>query len=126
MNADTIARIKITLDKVKPAVWRRLEAPLDITLDRLHLTIQAAMGWDDDHLHEFRAGKFRWSTPDSFAGWDPEAEGFTDARKARLGDILEMIGAKKLVYVYDFGDNWVHTIKSSASSTPNRVRSIRG
>src|SRR5579883_3345225 len=80
MNADTIARIKITLDKVKPAVWRRLEAPLDITLDRLHRTIQAAMGWDDDHLHEFRAGKFRWSTPDSFAGWDPEAEGFRRAQ----------------------------------------------
>jgi hypothetical protein len=37
MIADTIARIKITLDNVKPAVLRRNEVPLDIRLDRLEL-----------------------------------------------------------------------------------------
>jgi Plasmid pRiA4b ORF-3-like protein len=36
---------------------------------------------------------------------------FLDARKARLGDVLEDIGTKKLVYLYDFGDGWEHTIK---------------
>jgi hypothetical protein len=44
MTADTIACLKITLDDVKPAVLRRVEVPLGIRLDRLHLTIQAAMG----------------------------------------------------------------------------------
>jgi hypothetical protein len=34
-----------------------------------------------------------------------------DARKARLGDILEDIGTKTLKYLYDFGDGWEHTIK---------------
>jgi hypothetical protein len=43
MSAVTIARLKITLDDVKPVVLRRVEAPFDIRLDRLHLTIQAAM-----------------------------------------------------------------------------------
>jgi len=46
MSADTIARLKVTLDDVKPAVLRRIEVPFDIRLDRLHLTIQAAMGVD--------------------------------------------------------------------------------
>ena len=45
MSADTIARLKITLDDVKPMVLRRLEVPFDIRIDRLHLTIQAAMAW---------------------------------------------------------------------------------
>ncbi|MEV4352281.1 plasmid pRiA4b ORF-3 family protein, partial [Actinoplanes sp. NPDC049596] len=27
--------------------------PGDITLNRLHLAIQAAFGWDDSHLHVF-------------------------------------------------------------------------
>jgi hypothetical protein len=45
MSAATVARLKITLDGVKPAVLRRVEVPFDIRLDRLHLTIQAAMGW---------------------------------------------------------------------------------
>ena len=44
MSVDTIARIKISLDDAKPAVLRRVEVPFDIRLDRLHLTIQAAMG----------------------------------------------------------------------------------
>ena len=108
MSADTIARLKITLDHVKPAILRRVEVPFDIRLDRLHLTIQAAMGWTNSHLYELRAGDVGWSTPYPDADW---AGDFIDARKARLGDILEGIGTKKIVYLYDFGDGWEHTIK---------------
>jgi hypothetical protein len=108
MNAATIARLKITLDDVKPVVLRRVEVPFDIRLDRLHLTIQAAMGWTNSHLYEIRGGGVGWSTPDPDAGWGGD---FMDARKARLGDILEDIGPKTLKYLYDFGDGWEHTIK---------------
>jgi hypothetical protein len=108
MNAATIARLKITLDDVKPVVLRRVEVPFDIRLDRLHLTIQAAMGWTNSHLYEIRGGGVGWSTPDPDAGWGGD---FMDARKARLGDILEDIGTKTLKYLYDFGDGWEHTIK---------------
>ena len=108
MNADTIARLKVTLDDVRPAVLRRVEVPLDIRLDRLHLTIQAAMGWTNSHLYELRAGDVGWSTPYPGADWSGD---FLDARKAELGGVLEDIGAKKLVYLYDFGDGWEHTIK---------------
>jgi hypothetical protein len=45
MTVDTIARLKVTLDHVKPTVLRRVEVPFDIRLDRLHLTLQAAIGW---------------------------------------------------------------------------------
>ena len=107
MSADAIAQLKITLDDVKPTVLRRIEVPFDIRLDRLHLTIQAAMGWTNSHLYEIRAGDVGWSTPNPDADW---AGDFIDARKARLGDVLEDIGTKKLVYLYDFGDGWEHTI----------------
>jgi len=63
MSADTIARLKIALDDVKPAVLRRIEVPLTLRLDRLHLTIQAAMGWTNSHLYEIRAGDVSWTTP---------------------------------------------------------------
>jgi hypothetical protein len=36
MSADTIARLKISLDDAKPAVLRRVEVPFDIRLDRRH------------------------------------------------------------------------------------------
>src|SRR5271166_2402790 len=40
-----VARLKVTLDDVEPKVLRRIEVPADIKLDRLHLTLQAALGW---------------------------------------------------------------------------------
>ena len=106
MSAATIARLKITLDHVKPVVLRRVEVPFDIRLDRLHLTIQAAMGWTNSHLYEIRAGGVGWRTPYPDADL---ASDFMDARKARLDDILH--GTKTLKYLYDFGDGWEHTIK---------------
>lgn len=115
MSADTIARLEITLDDVKPAVLRRVEVPFDIRLDRLHLTIQAAMAWTNSHLYELRAGDVRWSTPYPDADW---AGDFLDARKARLGDVLEDIGTKTLKYLYDFGDGWEHTIKLERLADP--------
>ena len=60
MTSNSIARLKITLDDVKPAVLRRVEVPLTIRLDRLHLVLQAAMGWTNSHLYEIRARDVGW------------------------------------------------------------------
>lgn len=106
MSADTIARLKITLDDVKPAVLRRIEVPFNIRLDRLHLAIQAAMGWTNTHLYEIRARDVGWGIPDRDWGDGPR-----DARKANLGNVLEDVGTKTLRYLYDFGDGWEHTVK---------------
>lgn len=106
MTATSIAHLKVTLDDVKPAVQRRLEVPLTIRLDRLHLVLQAALGWTDSHLYEIKAGGVGWGMPDPDFG-----EGPLDARKARLVDVLEDVGTKTLKYLYDFGDGWEHTIK---------------
>ena len=61
MTAPSIARLKVTLDDVKPAVQRRLEVPLTIRLDRLHLVLQAALGWTNSHLYEIKAGGVGWA-----------------------------------------------------------------
>jgi hypothetical protein len=87
---------------------RERSVPFNIRLDRLHLTIQAAMGWTNSHLYEIRAAGVGWSTPYPDQDW---AGDFLDARKARLGDVLEDVGTKMLKYLYDFGDGWEHTIK---------------
>jgi hypothetical protein len=104
MSTKTIARLKITLDDVKPTVLRRIEVPFAIRLDRLHLTLQAAIGWTNGHLYEIRAGGVGWGMTDPDWG-----DGPLDARKARLIDALE--DTKTLRYLYDFGDGWEHTIK---------------
>jgi hypothetical protein len=106
MTHSLIARLKITLDHVEPAVVRRIEVPFDIRLDRLHLCIQAAMGWTNMHLYEIRARRIGWGIPDSDWG-----DGRLDARKARLDEVAEDVGTKTLRYLYDFGDGWEHTIR---------------
>jgi hypothetical protein len=106
MTAESVARLKVTLDDVEPKMLRRIEAPLTIRLDRLHLALQTAIGWTNSHLYEIRAGDVGWGEPDPDWGDNP-----LDARKARLMDVLEDVGAKTLRYLYDFGDGWEHTIK---------------
>ena len=78
MTADRIARLKITLDDVKPQVLRRIEVPLTIRLDRLHEVLQAALGWTNSHLYELRAQDVGWGIPDPGFGTGP-----LDARKAK-------------------------------------------
>ena len=85
---------------------RRVEVPLTIRLDRLHLVLQAAMGWTNSHLYEIRARDIGWGMPDPDFG-----DGPLDASKARLIDVLEDVGVKSLKYIYDFGDCWEHTIR---------------
>jgi hypothetical protein len=60
----SIARLKITLDDVEPTVMRRIDVPFDIRLDRLHLVLQAAFGWTNSHLYEFRIKNIGFGMPD--------------------------------------------------------------
>jgi Plasmid pRiA4b ORF-3-like protein len=101
-----VLRLKVTLDDVEPKVLRRIEVLADIKLDRLHLTLQAALGWTNGHLFEIRARDTGWGIPSP--DWP---DGPLDARKAKLIDVIEDAGTKTLRYIYDYGDCWEHTIK---------------
>jgi hypothetical protein len=112
--AGAIARLKITLDNVEPKVLRRVEVPLALRLDRLHLVIQAAMGWQNYHLYEIRARCAAWGEPDP----DELSDGPLDAKKARLLDVLEDASVKSFKYLYDFGDDWEHTVNVEKLADP--------
>ncbi len=43
VRASDIVRVKIRLDGVKPTMMRRIEVPVNVTLDTLHEMIQAIM-----------------------------------------------------------------------------------
>jgi hypothetical protein len=101
-----IARLKVTLEDVEPAVVRRLEVPFGIRLDRLHAVLQASIGWTNSHFWEFRAGDVGWGIPDKQWGDGPQ-----DASKATLRGVIEDTGVKTLTYLYDYGDGWEHAIR---------------
>lgn len=99
-----VVTLKVTLQGVKPAIWRRLEIPADISLHGLHLCLQAAVGWSDSHLHSFMVDVFDFGPP-SLHG---ELEDL-DSRKQPLAELEGKVQAFE--YTYDFGDDWQHTIK---------------
>src|SRR2546430_10380810 len=49
-----IARLRVEIDEVTPAVIRRLEGPLTIRLNDLHFVLQIAIGWQKFHPFEVR------------------------------------------------------------------------
>ena len=85
--------------------------PSDLILHRLHDVIQVAMGWQDQHLYEFRAGPWRFQAadqaepPDGFFNVRPPR----DSRTVRLWEVAPEPGSV-LVYEYDFGDSWMHRV----------------
>ncbi len=101
---NVIVQIKIKLLGVtKPPVWRRVQLRADTRLDQLHEILQAALGWENYHLHAFSFGE------EEFGPRDPDlALDFADERKVTLGELTD-IGAR-FRYTYDFGDNWEHEI----------------
>ena len=122
-------QIHVNLDDVEPAIWRRLVVPLSTTLADLHHVLQAAMGWTDSHLNEFRIGGLRYGDPSMLdSGFDDDARAF-EASEVRLQDFSRE-PATSFKYVYDFGDHWVHTVTLETliaiSPTPKTASCIDG
>ncbi len=112
-----IYQLKVVLPYIKPAIWRRLEAPGSMTFDDLHVTIQIAMGWEDCHLWAFQVGKTEVS---------PESEQlqFPGVPRARLADsttLDDMLAGQciKFLYEYDMGDSWTHEIEVEKVAAPD-------
>ncbi len=114
--ADTpVYQLKVTLNRIRPAIWRRLLVPGDINLGKLHRIMQAAMGWEDYHLHLFEIGGILYMAPSPD---DPFAPGEKNERRVKLADVAPPEKAKFL-YKYDFGDGWEHTILVEKVLPPN-------
>ncbi|WP_218512039.1 plasmid pRiA4b ORF-3 family protein [Variovorax sp. dw_308] len=106
-GASTLAyQLYVELDWVRPKVWRRFLVPVTIELQRLHVVLLLATGWDGGHIHEFVFGH------DNYAALEPGSDlpdGVEDEEGVTLGDAL---GARKtFLYIYDYGDNWRHKVK---------------
>src|SRR5438132_6528213 len=64
-SASEVSELRITLLDVEPQVWRLIAVPTDLTLADLHIVLQAVMGWENRHLHQFEtADGIRYETHD--------------------------------------------------------------
>jgi len=94
--------VKVTLRGCKPPIWRRLEVPSEITLQRLHRAIQETFRWPGCHLWVF-------STPDGDYGMADRELGHRSAASKPLQDVAPRSG-DRIRYTYHLGDDWQHEI----------------
>ena len=104
-----IYRIYFQLEVIEPPIWRRVELSSQSTLDQLHGILQIAMGWEDYHLHEFTVDGMRYGLPDP----DGDESEIVADKTVCLADVLRAPGAE-MSYLYDFGDDWLITIRLEA------------
>lgn len=108
-------RLKVQMkDVTKPPMWREIVIPADFNFLQLHYAIQAVMNFDDSHLWRFGRGGYdsdlHISLPD-----DDDMDFFSDrcTHDAYVTPVTGFLAQKgdKLEYTYDFGDDWIFTVK---------------
>lgn len=108
--------LRITLNSIKPEIWRELEVPSNINLTSLAAIIINAMGWQEDHLHHFRAKNTSYATSNYEISDLQYNE--KDGSKYCIGELLRKVG-DKTTFEYDYGDSWYHTVTLKAISEPD-------
>jgi hypothetical protein len=104
--AGAVYQLRVVLLGSQPRIWRRLQVDAGTTLAELHDILQYAIGWHDEHLHQFQIAGVTYSPDPQSVTWTREV---VDESRAELRSALpypKAIG----VYEYDFGDSWTHEI----------------
>lgn len=106
-----IYTLKITLTGTHPTVWRRVQVPSSMLLSDLHYLIQYTMGWEDAHLHEFEKEEVCYT--------DEVNEELPSVQYGgmMIADLLKESG-DRMIYRYDFGDNWEHEVELEEVTVP--------
>ena len=106
LSKPCLITLRIELVGTTPLVWRRITLDGRSSFANLHHVIQAAMGWHDAHLHQFRLNNRYIGVPDPESDapdWHTE-----DERKVFLNRVLT--DETVFTYLYDFGDGWEHRL----------------
>lgn len=107
MDSGTYYVINISLKDISPSIWRRVRVPGNATLRDLHDSIQLSFGWQNYHLHNFYINDTEY-TDMAFSGAE-FGKNADDENDFSIDDL----GLKKgdsFTYVYDYGDNWEHSL----------------
>lgn len=107
-----VHQFKVTLGGINPPIWRRIQLPSNATFWDLHCAINDAMGWEDAHLHAFRIGGRRDEVEIGVPMEDNAPSGLVETKAGWEVPIAKHFDKKgaRCTYIYDFGDDWVHSV----------------
>ncbi len=101
-------QIKIQLTKIKPPIWHRVVIPSDMLLSDLHNVLQTVMGWTNSHLHQFVKDE-TFYLPKMEDDWTWDDMNNVDYKRRKVSGLLKKEN-DQIIYEYDFGDSWEHSI----------------
>jgi hypothetical protein len=104
-STDEVYQLKISLQGIKPMIWRRVLVSSGSSIADLHYTIQIAMEWDDVHLHQFHIRN------ENFGIHRSGGIHFSHDPKQVLLSSFAFEVSETFTYEYDFGDDWLHNIR---------------
>lgn len=122
---DVAYQVKVQLTDSKPPIWRRLRLPRDTSLADLHDIIQTAFEWTDSHLHRFSVGHPYGGGVRYEPAWQREFDLGMDGEPAPRDEAKVTLAQlarhprDKIHYLYDFGDDWLHTITVESIDEPD-------
>src|SRR5271157_3299373 len=96
-EAVPVYQLKVSLNDIKPPIWRRIQVRGDVTLFKLHKVLQAAMEWEDYHLHQFIVGEDYYAIPSPDDPWPMETK---NEKRAKLFQIAPAEKARAGVMIY--------------------------
>jgi hypothetical protein len=94
-----------SFDKASDDWYRMIEIDSNSDLETLHLCIQDAIRFDNDHLYEFFIANSVTSAEKR--RFDNENQGLWENS---VGDLFPLPKHKKLFYLFDYGDSWYFRI----------------
>lgn len=109
-NFKKVYQFKLAIKYITPQIWRRIQVPENYTFQDLHNAIQAAMSWDDYHLHEFEMQNPKTGAIERIGPEDEDQDIFSGGpfvleKKAKISKYFTLEN-KAALYTYDFGDDW--------------------
>ena len=114
---------EVSLQGIKPRIWRRFLLRKNSTFHELHDTIQKACGWQNYHLFDFRpvGSQERLAVSRYDEPYD-EDDVAPVAGAVRIDSFFHAPG-DRCIYVYDFGDDWEHLVELKGTERlPSQAR----
>ncbi|QXE20687.1 hypothetical protein [Clostridium sp. 001] len=114
--------LKVLLGK---NLWRVLKLSHNTTFHELHLLIQQAFDFDNDHMYAFYTGTSRRTGKELYSA-DPFGE--SDEYEELTIEEADIYKGQQFIYLFDFGDMWEFKIQvmdfiENEESTPQIIES---
>lgn len=97
-----------------------LEIDEQSSLDALHLAIQDAVGFENDHLYEFFIARMPNSRDRMVVDYENDA-----IHDLALEDIFPLGNGRKLFYMFDYGDSWLFSVSRGRKKAWVPVSGVR-